>query len=39
MSDLSKYGFDDAIPKPWTAAQMSEVFRRVLVPNPDRNSK
>lgn len=39
MSDLNKYGFDDAIPKPWTVAQVSEVFRRVLVPNPDRNSK
>jgi two-component system cell cycle sensor histidine kinase/response regulator CckA len=30
-SDLRKYGFDDIIPKPWTIASMSEVFRRVLV--------
>jgi signal transduction histidine kinase/ActR/RegA family two-component response regulator len=29
-SDLQKYGFDDIIPKPWTIASMSEVFRRVL---------
>jgi hypothetical protein len=31
-SDLRKYGFDDIIPKPWTIASLSEVFRRVLVP-------
>jgi two-component system cell cycle sensor histidine kinase/response regulator CckA len=37
MSDFRKYGFDDVIPKPWTVAQVSEVFRRVLVPDPDRN--
>jgi signal transduction histidine kinase/CheY-like chemotaxis protein len=30
-SDLRKYGFDDTIPKPWTIASLSEVFRRVLV--------
>ena len=38
MSDLRKYGFDDAILKPWRVAQVSEVFRRVLVPDPDRNA-
>jgi CheY-like chemotaxis protein len=36
MSDLGKYGFDDVIPKPWTVAQVSEVFRRVLAPEGDR---
>jgi two-component system cell cycle sensor histidine kinase/response regulator CckA len=30
-SELCKYGFDDIIPKPWTIASLSEVFRRVLV--------
>jgi FixJ family two-component response regulator len=39
MSDFRKYGFDDVIPKPWTVAQMSEVLRRVLVTEPDRNAK
>jgi two-component system cell cycle sensor histidine kinase/response regulator CckA len=37
MSNFRNYGFDDVIPKPWAAAQVSEVFRRVLVRNPDRN--
>jgi len=36
LSDYRKYGFDEAIPKPWTATQMGKVFRRVLVPHPDR---
>ena len=35
MSDFARYGFDAVIPKPWTATQVSEVFRRVLVGNPD----
>ena len=39
MSDFRNYGFDDVIPKPWAVAQVSEVFRRVLVPDPDRNAK
>jgi signal transduction histidine kinase/CheY-like chemotaxis protein len=30
MSDYCRYGFDDVIPKPWTPAQVSEVFTRVL---------
>lgn len=38
MSDFRKHGFDDVIPKPWAVAQVSEVFRRVLVPQPDRNA-
>jgi CheY-like chemotaxis protein len=37
ISDFRKYGFTDVIPKPWAIAQVGEVFRRVLVPNPDRN--
>jgi len=31
MSDFVSYGFDAVIPKPWTAAEVSEVFRKVLV--------
>jgi DNA-binding NarL/FixJ family response regulator len=31
MSNFAKYGFDAVIPKPWTTAEMSEVFRKVLV--------
>jgi CheY-like chemotaxis protein len=34
MSDFARYGFDAVIPKPWTAPEVSEVFRRVLVANP-----
>ena len=30
MSSFRDYGFDDVLPKPWTLAQLSEVFRRVL---------
>ncbi len=30
MSDFAKYGFDAVIPKPWTASEIGEVFRRVL---------
>jgi len=37
MSDYRKYGFDGVVPKPWALADVSEVFRRVLVPDPDRN--
>jgi CheY-like chemotaxis protein len=37
MSNFRQYGFDDVIPKPWSVVELSEVFRRVLVPNPDRN--
>jgi two-component system, cell cycle sensor histidine kinase and response regulator CckA len=34
MSRYREYGFDDVIPKPWKAAQVSEVFRRVLAGPP-----
>lgn len=33
MSDFARYGFDAVIPKPWTAADVGDVFRRVLVPD------
>jgi CheY-like chemotaxis protein len=36
MSDFQQYGFDDVLPKAWTIAHLSEVFRRVCVPDPDR---
>jgi two-component system cell cycle sensor histidine kinase/response regulator CckA len=39
MSDFRKYGFDAVIPKPWAAADLSKVFRKVLVRNPDRQVK
>ena len=32
ISDFRKYGFDAVIPKPWKIAEVSQVFRRVLVP-------
>jgi signal transduction histidine kinase/ActR/RegA family two-component response regulator len=38
MSDFRRFGFDDVLPKPWTLGQLSEVFRRVSVPDPDRAS-
>ena len=36
LSDFAAYGFDAVIPKPWSAADISEVFRRVLVPDRER---
>jgi CheY-like chemotaxis protein len=39
MSDFRQHGFDGVIPKPWVLAELSEVFRRVLVPDPDRKAK
>ena len=36
MSNFRKFGFDDVIPKPWTIAEVSKVFRRVLMANPNR---
>ena len=37
MSDIARYGFAGVLPKPWTGAQLSEVFRKVLVK--DRDNK
>ena len=39
MSDFRKYGFDDVIPKPWTPAEVSRVFRRVLAGDPGRSGQ
>ena len=38
MSDFRSYGFDEVVRKPWSVAQLSEVFRRVLLPAPDRKA-
>jgi CheY-like chemotaxis protein len=38
MADFRNYGFDDVIPKPWSTAELSEVFRRVLAAAPDRKT-
>lgn len=35
MADFRKYGFDEAIPKPWTAAEMARTFRNVLAKDPE----
>jgi signal transduction histidine kinase/ActR/RegA family two-component response regulator len=37
MAEFERYGFDAVIPKPWTSAEMGEVFRRVLAA--DRSAK
>lgn len=37
MSNFREYGFDDVIPKPWQVANVSEVFRRVLLSDSARN--
>jgi signal transduction histidine kinase/ActR/RegA family two-component response regulator len=39
MADFRSYGFDDVIPKPWSAAELSDVFRRVLVADSDREPR
>ncbi len=31
LSDYSNYGFEAVIPKPWAAADLSGIFRRVLI--------
>jgi signal transduction histidine kinase/ActR/RegA family two-component response regulator len=36
MSNYAAYGFDAVIPKPWTAADVSDVLRKALVSHPDR---
>src|SRR5215469_1052383 len=30
LSEFRKYGFDGALPKPWTAAQVSEVLTNLI---------
>jgi len=35
MSSFRDYGFDDVLPKPWGAAQLSDVVRRVLADEGD----
>ena len=37
VSDFRRYGFDGVLPKPWTIAQIAELFERVLVPDPKRS--
>jgi PAS domain S-box-containing protein len=34
MSAFRSYGFDEVVPKPWTPAQLSAAFQRVLRPDP-----
>lgn len=36
MSEFRSFGFDAVLPKPWSAADLAEVFRRVLAASPDR---
>ena len=36
MVSFREYGFDDVLPKPWAVVQLSEVFRRVLVADAER---
>jgi PAS domain S-box-containing protein len=35
MSAFRSYGFDEVVPKPWTPAQLSAAFQRVLRPAPE----
>ncbi|MFN0166461.1 MAG: ATP-binding protein [Bryobacteraceae bacterium] len=39
MSSLREYGFDGVLPKPWKVAQLSEVFRKVLVADAKQKAK
>jgi len=39
MASFRDYGFDDVLPKPWTLAQLSEVFRRVLAADRQQKSE
>ena len=36
MANFREYGFDDVLPKPWAVVQLSEVFRRVLGADAER---
>ena len=38
MANFRAYGFADVIPKPWSPAQLSEVFRRVLAADRERRT-
>jgi len=38
MSRFKEYGFDAMLPKPWDAAQLSEVISRVLAADADRRT-
>jgi len=38
MSDFARYGFAAVIPKPWSMAELGEVFRTVLVADPERKA-
>jgi hypothetical protein len=39
MSNFREYGFEEGILKPWKAAQLSEVFGRVLASDRQREPK
>ena len=36
LSEFGKYGFETVLPKPWTAAEVNQVLRSVLVGDRDR---
>ena len=38
MADFQSYGFAGVLPKPWSAAELSDVFQRVLVADPNRKT-
>jgi signal transduction histidine kinase/ActR/RegA family two-component response regulator len=38
MAEFRRFGFDGVIPKPWSATELIEVFRRVLAAVPDRKA-
>ena len=38
MASFREYGFDDVLPKPWAVVQLSEVFRRVLEADAERET-
>jgi signal transduction histidine kinase/ActR/RegA family two-component response regulator len=39
MAEYRRYGFDGVLPKPWSATELSEVFRRVLVADSNREPR
>ena len=38
LAEFRNYGFEAVLPKPWTAAEVSQVLRRVIVADRDRMS-